>query len=126
MSKPILHKHLIIRAECEKQPESKDYLKQWFRDLIVKIDMKLLSGPHVEYVEVEGNRGYTGVCIIETSHLAVHTWDEYSPVLIQLDVYSCSSFDIDTVFKHLEVFSPVKIGYKFLDREHELKLLQES
>jgi S-adenosylmethionine/arginine decarboxylase-like enzyme len=88
MDKIIKHKHLIIRAECLYEPKSKESLKEWFIQLIKKIDMKLLSGPHVEYVDKEGNKGYTGVCIIETSHIALHTWNEVSPNLIQLDVYS--------------------------------------
>jgi len=37
-----------------------------------------------------GNQGLTSVTIIETSHIAVHVWDEVSPALMQMDVYSCA------------------------------------
>jgi S-adenosylmethionine/arginine decarboxylase-like enzyme len=60
-------------------------LENWMSTLIAAQGMKILSGPHVAYVENPGNRGLTGVAIIETSHVAVHIWDEVSPALVQLD-----------------------------------------
>ena len=39
--------------------------------------------------------------------------------LIQLDVYSCSEFDPETIFEHIQIMKPKKIDYKFLDRENE-------
>jgi S-adenosylmethionine/arginine decarboxylase-like enzyme len=85
--------------------------------------MKLLHGPIVRYVSVPGNMGATGIAIIETSHVAIHVWDEQYPALVQLDVYTCGSLDPQDVFKWLEKFKPTKVEYKFLDREHELKEL---
>ncbi len=57
--------------------------------------MNVLSGPHVAHVDTPGNRGLTGVAIIETSHVAVHIWDEASPALVQLDFYTCGTLDKD-------------------------------
>lgn len=125
----IEHKHLLVRAEIELPPK-KDELKmmeEWFRSLVEEIDMKLLAGPFVRYVDVPGNAGFTGVCIIETSHIAMHVWDEESPGVMQLDVYTCGSLDINIVFENLHIFSPTKIEYKFLDREHGLtKVIDEG
>ena len=67
-----------------------------------------------------GNRGLTCVGIIETSHIALHCWDEDDPGLFQLDVYSCKDFDPMAVVEHFGCFEPVKVEYKFLDREFEL------
>lgn len=120
----IEHKHLIIRAEVNRPPFNENLLNLWFIDLVERIDMKLLSGPHIAYVEVPGNRGFTGVCIIETSHIALHVWDEQTPALIQLDVYTCGSLDLQSVFSCLDRFDPVKIEYKYLDREHGLNILE--
>ena len=47
----------------------------------------------------------------------MHVWDEASPGLIQLDVYSCSDFAVEDVLAHLQQFDPVLIDYKFLDRD---------
>lgn len=119
----IEHKHLIVKAKIENPPKKSEMkmMEEWFRNLVEEIDMKILAGPFVRYVDVPGNAGFTGVCIIETSHIAMHVWDEQSPGTMQLDVYTCGSLDINTVFENLHIFSPVKIEYKFLDREHNLK-----
>lgn len=118
----IEHKHVIIRAEVASPPSKDDleYMIIWFEDLVMDLDMKILSGPHIKYVDAPGNRGMTGVCIIETSHIAMHVWDEVSPGLMQLDVYTCGSMNLDIIKQALEDFYPVKIEYKYLDREHGL------
>lgn len=124
MALPI-HKHLIIRAEVKNPPREDDIeaVKQWMRDLINTIDMKLLDGPHCKYVKVEGNSGITCVSIIETSHIAMHVWDEVSPALLQLDVYTCGPFRPFQVFEKLhEAYTVEKLEWKYLDREHEFKV----
>lgn len=120
------HKHLIVRAEVNKAPgpEDLDYMIEWFSDLIISIRMKILSGPHVVYSEMENNRGFTGVCVIETSHVALHTWDEEDPAILQLDVYTCSDLDVMNVIGKLDVFEPRKVEYVYLDREKNVKLLE--
>ena len=117
------HKHLIVRADIGNCPKEEDLNKisDWIRSLIKKIDMKLLAGPYTTYVNEKGNKGMTSVAIIETSHIALHIWDETSPGLMQLDVYSCANFNPQEVFEKVnEIFQTVKMEYKFLDREKEL------
>ena len=64
----------------------------------------------------------TSVTIIETSHIALHTWDEVTPALLQLDVYSCADFDPNIIFELVnEEFDAVKIEKKFINREHGLE-----
>ena len=117
------HKHLIVRADIGWCPQEEDLNKisDWIRSLIRKIDMKLLAGPYTTYVSEKGNKGMTSVAIIETSHIALHIWDEVNPGLMQLDVYSCANFNPENIFDKVnELFKTVKIEYKFLDREKEL------
>ena len=117
------HKHLIVRADIGWCPQEEDLNKisDWIRSLIRKIDMKLLAGPYTTYVNEKGNKGMTSVAIIETSHIALHIWDEINPGLMQLDVYSCVDFNPQDIFDKVnELFKTVKIEYKFLDREKEL------
>jgi len=117
------HKHLIVRADIGWCPQEEDLNKisDWIRSLIRKIDMKLLAGPYTTYVSEKGNKGMTSVAIIETSHIALHIWDEVNPGLMQLDVYSCADFNPENIFDKVnELFKTVKIEYKFLDREKEL------
>jgi len=117
------HKHLIVRADIGWCPKEEDLNKisDWIRSLIKKIDMKLLAGPYTTYVDEKGNKGMTSVAIIETSHIALHIWDEVSPGLMQLDVYSCADFNPRDIFDKVnELFQSIKVEYKFLDREKEL------
>jgi S-adenosylmethionine/arginine decarboxylase-like enzyme len=124
----IEHKHLIIRSEVldPPDPDEIENMEEWFKVLVFKLGMKLLSGPHIKYVDVPGNKGITGVCIIETSHIALHVWDEQKPAIMQLDVYTCGAMDKKVIFDMLQTFIPVKIEYKYLDREHDLKLIDEG
>ena len=93
MKNPIqVHKHLIIRAEANKVPTDEEQLTKWLKDFIEFIGMKILMGPYVKYCTMEGNRGITGIAVIETSHIAIHVWDEPVPALMQMDVYSCADF----------------------------------
>ena len=117
------HKHLIVLADIGWCPQEEDLNKisDWIRSLIKKIEMKLLAGPYTTYVNEKGNKGMTSVAIIETSHIALHIWDEVSPGLMQLDVYSCADFNPPDVFDKVnELFQTIKMEYKFLDREKEL------
>ena len=116
----LVHKHLIIRADIKNPPKDPSWCHQWLRDLVDKIGMKICQGPITSYVDVVGNRGLTGLVIIETSHIALHCWDETDPGLMQLDVYTCGPFDPKIIFKEIEQFEPIRLEYKYLDRERNL------
>ena len=118
----LVHKHLIVRAEAVNPPMIEQQLKDWLYNFIESIHMKVLMGPYVVYHDVPGNRGITGAAIIETSHIVMHVWDEPSPALMQFDVYSCGEFDTEVICKKIKKdFDIIKIEYKFLDRDTELK-----
>ncbi|CAI8297412.1 MAG: S-adenosylmethionine decarboxylase proenzyme [Gammaproteobacteria bacterium] len=125
----IEHKHLLIRAEvlnCPKKDEM-GYVLSWMTSLITSINMKLMQGPNISYVDQKGNRGITCMALIETSHIVLHIWDETEPGLFQLDVYSCKSFDMGIVIKSLnDSFKINKLQYKFLDRKSDLILIDEE
>ena len=116
----IVHKHLIIRAEVKNPVMTTEDAKAWMTRLIDTIGMKVMMGPYANYLDVLGNRGITTVAIIETSHIAMHVWDEDNPALVQLDVYTCGPLDPYDVVTALREFHPVKIEMKYLDREQGL------
>lgn len=116
----MFHKHLIIRAEINQPPTDSKIIDDWMTRLVEEIDMKILMGPYSTYCDMSGNRGLTSVTIIETSHVALHVWDEVSPALMQLDVYTCSTLDPYEVIEAITDFDPVKVEMKYLDREHNL------
>jgi len=117
----VKHKHLLIRAEVNKPPASEEHIIFWLKNLIKKVDMKILAGPYATKVTKKGNAGITGVAIIETSHVVIHTWDENNPALIQLDVYSCKDFKKSDILECLEEFETVQVDYKYFDRENNFE-----
>ena len=118
----LVHKHLIVRAEAVTPPTDEEQLTQWMKEFVRSINMKIFMGPYVKYCNMEGNRGITAVAIIETSHIAMHIWDEISPALMQFDVYSCGDLDVEAICKKIkEDFNIQKIEYKFLNRETGLQ-----
>lgn len=126
MSKPLEHKHLIVRAELNNPPKCTSAIDLWMASLVEQIGMKILMGPYSVYSKMVGNQGLTAVTIIETSHIALHVWDDCDPALMQMDVYTCSTLDINDVFKALEQFEPTKVEYKYIDREHTLTMLDQQ
>ena len=125
MKNPIkVHKHLIIRAEANRVPTDEEQLTEWLKEFIDSIHMKILMGPYVKYCKMEGNRGITGIAVIESSHIAIHVWDETNPALMQIDVYSCAEFDVDEIAEKIKQdFDVVKLDYKYLNRETGLTVL---
>ena len=118
-----VHKHLIIRAEVNRPITSEKEIKRWLRNVVKKIDMKIIKGPYASYVSKEGNRGITGVVMIETSHIAVHIWDETSPALVQCDVYSCAEFSSNEVLSEFMDMEVTKINHIILNRAEEIKTI---
>lgn len=125
MGKILEHKHLIVRAELNKPPQCTAAIEVWMCKLVEAIDMKILMGPYSVYSDMVGNRGLTAVTIIETSHITLHIWDECEPALAQLDVYTCSAMNTDDVFEAISEWDPVKVEYKYIDRENRLTLIEK-
>ena len=118
----LVHKHLIVRAEAVTPPTDEEQLIEWMKEFVESINMKIFMGPYVKYCHMEGNRGITAVAIIETSHIAMHIWDEINPALMQFDVYSCGDLDVEAICKKIKKdFNIQKIEYKFLNRETGLQ-----
>jgi S-adenosylmethionine/arginine decarboxylase-like enzyme len=117
---PLVHKHVIIRAEVLNPPTDENLASSSVKTLIESIGMKILMGPYAKYCTMVGNRGLTIATIIETSHVVMHTWDECNPAIVQLDVYTCGAFDPRIVFDWLAQYGVLKIDYKYIDREHNL------
>ena len=96
-------------------------------NLVDSIDMKIIKGPFASYVNVEGNRGLTGIVMIETSHIAFHIWDEVRPGLIQFDLYTCGQLELDKVLsKFKETFDVDTLDYILFDRENGFKIEAEG
>lgn len=97
-----LHNQLLINGYTNSAMKSEEAAVEWMQSLVDYIDMKTIKGPYAAYVDVEGNRGLTCTVMIETSHIALHIWDEPNPSEIQLDLYTCGELNLDKVLQKLE------------------------
>jgi S-adenosylmethionine/arginine decarboxylase-like enzyme len=115
----IYHKHLLVNAKVTNPVKSEAQGIEFLTNLVEKIDMKIIKGPFASYVNKEGNRGLTGIVMIETSHIAFHIWDEVRPGLVQFDLYTCGELDLQkvlSIFK--ETFEVSSLEYILFDREN--------
>tara|TARA_B100000941_G_scaffold105309_1_gene73664 strand:+ start:605 stop:982 length:378 start_codon:yes stop_codon:yes gene_type:complete len=118
----LVHKHLLVRAEVKKPIVKQKSAVLFLEKLIRTINMKSMFGPVARYCDMKGNRGVTAIAIIETSHIAMHVWDEVNPALVQLDVYSCAEMNPKKIIQLLkEELDTINIEYKFLDRDNNFK-----
>lgn len=120
------HKHIIIRAEVKQPPQDIRKVKKWLRKLVKAIGMRPLGRPTAVYVNKKENKGITAVQCIETSHIALHCWDEVSPAIVQLDVYTCGTLDKEIVLLFLDEFDPVKVDHAIIDRADFIDIKKEK
>jgi S-adenosylmethionine/arginine decarboxylase-like enzyme len=97
-----LHNHLLVNGWTLNPPTDEQLVINWMRELVESIDMKVIQGPYASYVTAEGNRGLTAVVMIETSHIAMHIWDEDKPSKVQFDLYTCGELPVKQVLDNLE------------------------
>lgn len=128
MAHVLQHRHLVVSALINKPPTENDvpFMTEWFKDLVLAINMKILMGPYVVYSNMEGNKGFTGITVIETSHAAMHVWDEIEPAKMELDVYTCSPLDINVIFEKMKVFEPAYLSYIYLNRNDGIKVINQT
>lgn len=115
----LVHHHLVVRALVKYPPTQTNIIEGWLNAMIKDIGMNVLYGPKAMYSQKEGNAGLTAFAIIDTSHIALHCWDEEDPGVLQLDVYSCAPFELDTILEYISIFDPLHVDHKFLDRTHD-------
>ena len=121
------HKHILINARVNNSLESTEDAVSFLKDLVERVGMKILMGPHATYVDAPGNKGVTAIVGIETSHIAFHVWDEVTPARLQFDLYTCGSLDKEVVIEAVkERFEVVSADYRIYDREQGFVLLEEG
>jgi S-adenosylmethionine/arginine decarboxylase-like enzyme len=121
------HKHILINARVNNSLGSTEDAVSFLKDLVERVGMKILMGPHATYVDAPGNRGVTAIVGIETSHIAFHVWDEVTPARLQFDLYTCGSLDKEVVIEAVkERFEVVSADYRIYDREQGFVLLEEG
>ena len=116
----IEHKHLIVKGKMDTilgVPQVELFLEELIKLLKMKKMETINPNPNVGYQSGK-NGGVTGVAIITTSHLVIHTWDRTKD--FQLDVYSCKNYDINKVLNFLNKWDLLEEDYKFFDRKYNI------
>ena len=90
--------HLIIDGETMREV-SKEEVNHILTELPPRIDMNILDGPHIMQGTPE-NPGYTGIEVIDKSHISIHTFTENNT--ISIDVYSCKPFNAKKVVEYIK------------------------
>ena len=122
-----LHNQLLINGYSDNPPTDEAFIKQWMENLVQEIDMKIIQGPYTAYVTKEGNRGLTAIVMIETSHIALHVWDEDNPGMIQFDLYTCSTLPVNDVIENLKSSLGLKdYSFMVIERENGFEILERS
>ena len=113
------HKHLLVQSTFNESPfVNENFTNKWIENYHKLIEMNLLCSPKSVRCEELNNEGISSFCLITTSHVCLHSWDKKSPNLVQLDVYSCKDFNVDTVLNEINKFNPIELNYKLLDRSN--------
>jgi S-adenosylmethionine/arginine decarboxylase-like enzyme len=117
----------MIRGTAQNPPTDAEITYYWLKKIVEIINMKIIYGPFVSYVDTPGNRGTTAMVMIETSHIAFHVWDEKDPALVQFDLYTCSELNTEVVLEEVNKFFNFK-DYEYLvfDRENSFILIDGS
>ena len=90
--------HLMIDGET-KQAVEPETINHILTDLPPRIDMHILEGPHIVQ-GVPENPGYTGIEVIDKSHISIHTFSENNT--ISIDVFSCKPFNAKKVVEYIK------------------------
>jgi S-adenosylmethionine/arginine decarboxylase-like enzyme len=122
-----LHNHLLVNGYALIPPTDEGKTIEWMKNLVESIDMKIIQGPFASYVTKEGNRGLTAIVMIETSHIAMHVWDEEDPAFVQFDLYTCSTLPVERVLKDLEdTFGLHNYQSMVLERSQGFKVIERE
>ena len=126
MKKP-LHNHLLLNGYAKRPFLEENETIEWLRSLVEEIGMKIVQGPFSSYVDEPGNRGITSSVMIETSHIAMHIWDEDDPAFVQFDLYTCSTLPVqgvlDKIIKDMEI---VEYDVMILERSSGFKIIEQG
>ena len=109
-------KHLIASFKrCNQNIIDKQIISEFLHQLAIDVDMQPFGQPIVERFGEGIEIGISGVQLIETSAITVHTNDMARD--LYLDVFSCKDFDADEVLQIVQDrFAPEEYTHKVLLR----------
>jgi S-adenosylmethionine decarboxylase len=100
IKKPSKRFHLILDAVevKDKYLANKKFLVLFLKEAVRLVNMNILYGPIVAE-GVPENPGLSAFCIIDYSHISIHTFTESNE--LYLDVFSCKPFNFLKLEKYM-------------------------
>ena len=120
------HQHLLVKCWVTNPPKEVDDLNNWFVNLVETVGMKVVAGPTSVYVDDIGNEGLTGTVTLATSHASIHIWDSIQLPMIQFDIYSCKTFQMEEVMGCFVDWGLIKFEWMMIDRNNGLTVVAED
>jgi S-adenosylmethionine decarboxylase len=112
-NKPDRRFHLIldmVNVDLKKLND-KEFLINIISDLTKLVKMKILFRPKV-IKGVDENPGLTAFCIIDFSHISIHTFTKTNE--FYLDIFSCKPFNKNKVIQYIKKVLNVKNNQIFI------------
>ena len=109
--------HLMLDCSgCNDNIASRDKIYNFVKDLVNRIDMTAHGEPVIEYLlPGDPKQGYSLMQLITTSNICGHFMELDGTAYF--DVFSCKSFDIETVKSIVnEYFEPKRTRVNFITR----------
>jgi S-adenosylmethionine decarboxylase len=80
-----------------------------------RIGMKKIAPPQIAEFTNSDKNGVTGIVMIVTSHISIHTYSDRKCFF--MDIFSCSTFDIEKTKEYIQdFFNAGKIDYNIIKR----------
>ena len=102
------HKPLLVTKRChwifdatnvpKSLTENKQLLTEALKHLAKLCEMNIVAGP-LTVKGIPSNPGFTAVCVVDFSHLVIHTFSNPNEVCV--DIFSCKMFDPKPVHQYL-------------------------
>lgn len=129
--------HMLVECmDCDKAALSdKELITEFLNDLPSKIGMQKLSEPVVYDVteDVHEDPGVTGIVVIVTSHISIHTFPEgqvsegIDSSFMVFDCFSCRNFDTDLVAREIsKTFKPKSLKQEKIKRMTQVPSLSTT
>jgi S-adenosylmethionine decarboxylase len=113
----------IVNVDVEKLNDKK-FLIDIISDLTSLVKMKILFGPKV-INGVDENPGLTAFCIIDFSHISIHTFTRTNE--FYLDIFSCKPFNKNKVIQYVKKVLDVENNQIFISQpKYNVKVKSEN
>lgn len=100
-----------------------ELLHKFFRKIVEDMQLHTVGEMHLH--QFPGSGGITGLCLLSESHLACHTFPEYSSLCLNL--FSCVARPQWDFEKHLaEFFSATSVDVRRIVREYASSAVPEA